>query len=540
MTRALKEAVRAVMETIPPWWRLPLSRISLKLSLTLIIGGFVIFGAYGAYELHMERGELLRAAERETLLLGHSLQAVVENAMRDRQLSDIEETLTRLEHFAPSIGITIYDGQGRPLFPAGRTTSVDPHCAVILQQAQQTREAVLISMPRSDPQELALAVPIRDGKGDALGGLLVLRPLSDVQQTLHDLRNGIISSVVLFALMTATLGPILGLFYISRPLSRLATAMKEVRSGNLASALPTKRKDEMSAITGEFNAMVTDLREARQRLEEEAESRRHLQHVLQEADKLITIGQLSAGLAHEIGSPLQILQGRARALFAHPADPAKVQRNAEILITQTERITRIVEQLLRFARRRSASSVKADLRTAITSVLDLMEHEAQRREVRLTLTGAEQFDHLQVDADSIQQIVLNLVANALAATPRDGQITVSLAHIAMLMVNGEADIPAVRLVVADTGCGMSEDVQRQLFKPFFTTRADEGGTGLGLAVVKSLVAEQNGILAVESSPGAGSRFTVDLPIHPTHPAHAVTHTIHAAQSKPFPQKEARQ
>ncbi|MGH7961074.1 MAG: ATP-binding protein, partial [Candidatus Binatia bacterium] len=302
---------------------------------------------------------------------------------------------------------------------------------------------------------------------------------------------------------------------IGRPLNRMAAVMKDVRSGNLMSVLPIDRKDEMGAIAAEFNTMVADLRAARRQLEEEAESRRRLQRALQEADKLITIGQLSAGLAHEIGSPLQILNGRARALFARAQDPAETRRNAEILISQTDRITRIVDQLLRFARRRPTSIPKTDLRTTVSSVLDLLQYEARRRGVSLTFSCRQDLPPIFVDADGVQQITLNLVANALTATVEGGSVSVSLetSRLSIINGNGGSEIPAVRLIVTDTGRGMSAEVLQHLFEPFFTTRALQGGTGLGLAVIKSLVAEHSGTISVESEVGVGSRFTVDLPVH---------------------------
>jgi signal transduction histidine kinase len=114
----------------------------------------------------------------------------------------------------------------------------------------------------------------------------------------------------------------------------------------------------------------------------------------------------------------------------------------------------------------------------------------------------------------MQQIALNLIANALAATPQDGRVTVQVEESSLPSRNGGYDIPAVRLVVKDTGCGIAPEARERIFEPFFTTRAAEGGTGLGLAVVKSLVNEQGGAIGVESEPGKGSQFSVLLPVYP--------------------------
>ena len=493
--------------------RLPISRVSIKLSLVLIVGGFLIFGAYGVYELNMERNNLQREVEKETMLLGRSLQVGVENALRDRQVADIEETIKRLARIDPTINITIYSPQGHPIAAVHESGPLAEFTQPIQESAISAREAVFAFHPAQKSTYAVLALPLSDDNGTLLGGLLVVRPLTDMHRALHELQQSILVTVLLFVLTTTILGLLTGRIYINRPLSRMAAAMKQVRAGNLQSILPVDRRDEMGAVAVEFNSMVTELRETRQHLEQEAESRRHLQHALQEADKLITIGQLSAGLAHEIGSPLQVLRGRARTLLTRAHDAAEVQRNAEILITQTDRITRIVEQLLRFTRRRSASSAKSDVRPAISNVVELMQHEAQRRGVSLTPRIPQHLPPLWMDTDEIQQIVLNLIANALAATPRGGQVSVTVEDTSLLSRTSNRETPALRLAVTDTGRGIASEMHARVFEPFFTTRAAEGGTGLGLAVVKALVTDHGGTITVTSTPGAGSEFVVVLPTH---------------------------
>lgn len=492
---------------------LPISRVSVKLSLVLIVGGFLIFGAYGWYELSTERHALRRGVEQETTLLGRSLQVGVENALRDRQLGDIEETIKQLARIDPEINIVVYDPNNRLIAAARESQPADPSFQQAREDAMGTGEAVFAFHPARRSTHAALALPLTDDNGTVLGGLLVVRSLDDMRGALHDLQQGIVLTVFLFVLSTSILGLLAGRIYINRPLSRMAAAMKQVRDGNLQLTLPVDRRDEMGAVAAEFNAMVAELQEARQRLEQESESHRYLQHALQEADKLITIGHLSAGLAHEIGSPLQVLRGRARTLLLRAHDPVEVQRNAEILISQTDRITRIVEQLLRFTRRRTTTLATNDPLPPIRNVVELMQHEAQRRGVSLTLDIPKNLPTLWVDTDEIQQIVLNLIANALAATPRGGQVTVRVEECHLALRNGGPEGRAVRLVVADTGRGITPDVRARLFEPFFTTRAAEGGTGLGLAVVKGLVIDHGGTITVESTPGTGSTFAVTLPVH---------------------------
>jgi signal transduction histidine kinase len=148
----------------------------------------------------------------------------------------------------------------------------------------------------------------------------------------------------------------------------------------------------------------------------------------------------------------------------------------------------------------------------VQGVLDLLTFEARRRGIELVCGFDADLPRVHADPDQIQQVILNLVSNALAATPAGGTVTVRLAAGAMLAPGGGREVPCARLTVTDTGCGISEDHLPHLFEAFFTTRAGEGGTGLGLAVVSAIVAEHGGTLAVESEPGSGTEFVISLPL----------------------------
>jgi signal transduction histidine kinase len=249
--------------------------------------------------------------------------------------------------------------------------------------------------------------------------------------------------------------------------------------------------------------MVDTLAEARQRIDHETEARLRLERGLQGIDKMVTIGQLSAGLAHEIGSPLQVLSARGSALATRSADP-ETRRQAEILVEQTARITRIVDQLLSFGRRRPPVIAPRDLARPVRTVLELLDGEARRRGVALEL-AVDDGDHtIEADEDQLQQIVLNLVRNALAATPSGGRITVR--------IEAAPGLAQVRLIVRDTGPGIPPELQGRLFEPFFTTRASEGGTGLGLAVVRAIVTDHGGTITASSEHGA--EFIVSFPARP--------------------------
>jgi signal transduction histidine kinase len=299
---------------------------------------------------------------------------------------------------------------------------------------------------------------------------------------------------------------------VARPLASLVALIDRVRGGDMSARLPADSADELGDTNRRFNAMVTDLAAARRRLDEAEADRERLMRTLEHADKLVTVGQLAAGVAHEIGTPLHVLAGRARSLDQRAEDPTEVRRLSKIVVEQVTRISRIVEQLLRSARRRPPDQRRIDVRVPVTAVLDLLSFEARRRSVQLSLDAQPQTPTLFADADQVQQIVLNLVRNAIAAVPEGGKVTVLIEPDA-LRAEGRIAEPCVTIRVKDTGEGMTDDVKKRVFDPFFTTRPD--GTGLGLPVVRSLVIAHRGTIDVESAPGAGTEVIVRLPIDPT-------------------------
>jgi signal transduction histidine kinase len=233
---------------------------------------------------------------------------------------------------------------------------------------------------------------------------------------------------------------------------------------------------------------------------------------LQRLDKLATVGQLSAGLAHEIGSPLQILGGRARQLATRHDLPADVQRSARILEEQADRIANIVERLLGVARRKSAHMGHVDLGAAVAAVVELFEPEARRCGVTLEFEHAEALPRIVADPDQAQQVAMNLLTNALRATPRGGRVRVALVPSFFPSADGETRRASVALAVEDNGRGMSDEVRARIFEPFFTTGADAGWTGLGLAIVKAIVDEHGGTISVASEVGSGTRVTAHFPV----------------------------
>jgi len=485
-----------------------------KLTFSLFALTLIVFGVYGTYHLRTEAQDLRNDVEQETRLLGYSLLISVENALRDRQTEDVQALLQQIERLKPSIDVRIYI-QNRNVIRSDAESLIWPEpVKQALYQAALDGEMKQFYFPADKSEFLVLSLPFNKASTSLRGNLAVVRSLQSMNEELSKTRTFILVSFISFILFSSLLCFFLGQIYITRPLLKLRQAMRAFKnSTEPPKSLPVEGSDEISSVTQEFNRMTVELFSAYRRLEDETQQRRQLQRALQEADKLITIGQLSAGLAHEIGSPLQIVNGRARALASCAEHPDDVRRLADILVVQTDRITRIVQRLLEFARRRPPERVHCDIAVAIAEVLDMLRYEVRRHNIELRFTCPEKLPLMLTNRDGVQQIVLNLVSNALASIADGGTITVDL-HEATLTRFTEI-IPALRLSITDTGKGIAPEHVSQLFEPFFTTRGDQGGTGLGLAVVKAIITELRGTIVAESEPGKGSCFIVHLPLEAT-------------------------
>jgi signal transduction histidine kinase len=483
--------------------------LSARFTLALSAMALVLFGIFGTWQVRTEEQQLRRAARRDTELLGRSLQVSFENALRDRQSEDVQETLTALERIDPTVDVLVYDFGGARI--AASTGAVERGT----WNGPPPLHAVLAFVDDPEPGYVLLRMPLRITREERSATLVVVRPLDDVRADLAATRTSVAAAVAGFVLLVALITAFLSRLLVGQPLGAMVRVMRRVRAGDLSPPAAPRRGDEVGQTLGEFESLVEALREARVKLEAEADARRRVEAQLRELDKMRAVAQLAAGLAHEIGSPLQILEGRLAALGAKADDATETRRVTGILLEQTRRITRIVVRLKELARRRPLAHERFDAIGPVRTVVDLLEGEARRRGVELALVEGDDLPLVEGDSDAVQQVVLNLVRNAFDATPRGGHVSVALARTALQRA-GRPSCDALRITVSDDGRGMEPDTREHAFEPFFTTREASGGSGLGLAVVKGIVDELDAQIALESTPGEGTRVVLDIPAPPAH------------------------
>jgi signal transduction histidine kinase len=228
---------------------------------------------------------------------------------------------------------------------------------------------------------------------------------------------------------------------------------------------------------------------------------RDTQQQLRLTERVAELGTLAANLAHEIGTPMNVILGRAEHLMQR-TDDKTMKKGLETIAAQVERITKLMNQLLTIARRGPTNFRPMDLRRVVKDCLDTVEERLSRYRIQVVLEFDEALPKIHGDRDQMMQVLLNLVLNAVQAMPEGGTLRV---------VAAPDGAQHIRLRVADTGQGIPPDVLPKIFEPFVTTKARGQGTGLGLTVVLGIVQEHGGSITVDSMPGQGTTFTLLLP-----------------------------
>ncbi|MFZ1745111.1 MAG: PAS domain S-box protein [Nitrospirales bacterium] len=229
---------------------------------------------------------------------------------------------------------------------------------------------------------------------------------------------------------------------------------------------------------------------------------RALEDQLRKTERLAELGTLASGMAHEIGTPMNVILGRAELLMRKAQDE-RTRRGLETIVTQVERITKIMNQLLSFARKRPAVRQGVNLEALMIDVLDVLQERLGKQHIQVMKTVSPHLPKVWADPDHMNQVLLNLILNACQAMGDGGTLSLAL----------HPTDDTVELTVQDTGSGIPQEQLAKIFDPFFSTKAVGEGTGLGLTVVHGILQEHQGAIRVTSVPGQGATFIVSLPMY---------------------------
>jgi signal transduction histidine kinase len=327
---------------------------------------------------------------------------------------------------------------------------------------------------------------------------------------------GLIGAVALVSIATAY---VTGISWVARPLQKLIAKTQRIGRGDFSGPLVLRSHDELAQLAQALNDMCGRLDEQTRAIASESEQRLAVLDQLRHSDRLKTVGRLAAGVGHELGTPLNVISGRAALISSGKLGHGEILESARMIKDEADRIAGIVRQLLDFARRRAPQRAPLDLLQVLARTVELLQPMAEKNSVRIELQGAEGDGRpasamVQADAGQLQQVFTNIIVNAIQAMPRGGVASVAVtATMARnpLSENSAAGAPYWRVSFSDEGCGIDPEHLEHVFEPFFTTKDVSEGTGLGLSIAYGIVQEHQGWIEVVSEVDQGSRFDVFLP-----------------------------
>lgn len=370
--------------------------------------------------------------------------------------------------------------------------------------------------------------PIHDSRGEAVGALYVgmlEKPYAALKKKVNVIFGIVIlASSLLGIAVSGGIGA-----HLSRPIRDLEKLARRVAVGERDLRIEVKTADEMEDLADEFNEMTRALarheeeinslnrtleqkvRERTAELEEKNLLLRQTQAELVRAEKLADLGIMAAGVAHEINTPLTIIRGNAEVLemFITPDHPNREE--IDIISRQTERMAKIVSNLLLFARQKKLHQGRVAIHALLNDIVSQIGFQATLADIRIVRNYSPDLDTISGDSDQLRQVFTNLILNAVQAMEGSGTLTLATRIL--------PDETGYSIEVADTGSGIGPDQREKIFTPFFTTKAT--GSGLGLSVSYGIIKDHGGDISVESSPETGTTFrvvlpgkTADIPPHP--------------------------
>ena len=472
--------------------------IAVRLWLSLVATFVLVLGLGVAVRVDEEQRLLLETTLRDRRFFAHALHAALSHERPSRDpVAEAEAMLRRSEvaeaHIVARLVSPAREGFPTPLLPGIAADLVRGEIAVGVHE-----DEILTYIPL-DVGEDVVAVELAEPQ--AVPHLV--QRIGFLSLTLQSLALATVAALVTFLLVRAQVG---------RPLARLASLARRIGRGELSARETLEGAHEVAELGREMNAMAHELETTRKALDESEIERTQALEQLRHADRLRTVGQLASQLAHELGTPLNVVSGHARLIEQDAGVSSEVKESARTVLEQAAKMTKSIRGVLDFSRRKSDRRV-VDLVELAESAQATLSPLARKARAQVIVERRGTVAHVEASAQQILQVLTNLLVNAFQAMKDGGVVRVSISERDASPPPGTNAAPGrfIVIAVADQGSGIADEDKPRLFEAFFTRKAEGEGTGLGLAVVDGIVRDHRGWVSVESTLGKGTTFEVFLP-----------------------------
>jgi len=507
--------------------------LTARLVILLMLALMLITGVNDYSRLTQERERLAGQMQEDVRIFSETLAlAVRQNVRRGRTTDELRELLDEILARPGLEAVVIFGPDGKVIASSIAPNSPDPQADDLVRTTLGSRRPAAQALETEGGRILRHVQPFRWPTGGRTAAIEVRQTLVAMEQDYRRaVRERVLSRLAVLAAFVLSVVA-LTRWNIGRPIRALIAGAQAIGHGNLGQRIELTRRDEIGQLADEFNRMAGNLQDANRQLIHEATERLRLEQEAQQAQKLAAVGMLAAKVAHEIGTPLNVISGRAEVLARSIPPEQPGLRHLDVILGQTERITRIIRTLLDYTRPKRPNLVPIEILPTLGRVASLLMERGRRREVRILLEVPTGLPEVQADPDQLQQLFLNLVQNALDASPPGSAVRLAAGEAPLLpeegragIRRGEVDSACLAIHVLDQGGGLAAEELEKVFEPFFSTKVDGRGTGLGLAIVEEIARAHRGAVELLSIPGRGTEAIVRLPLAagPELPAEAPPH-----------------
>jgi signal transduction histidine kinase len=470
-------------------------------TISLLVAGIFV---YTTFNVRQQQEMLIDTARESTELLLHTVESSIYNTMHLGNVQDVGSILSMVGQHNQLVGVRIFHPHGvilRSSIPSevGRSVSANDY-----KIYQSPKNYSIFTVPPYG-EVLSMVKPIYNeaachachgSKARVIGILNINYSLNRTKMQMLDAsRIFVLSSIAITVFLALTISFLL-LKFVKNPLDKMVDTMLKVEKGDFAVRIAYSGKDEIGRVIGSFNSMVDRLDVAQKELEQ-----LHFQQ-LERADRLASIGEMAAGIAHEIKNPLA---GISAAVTIIKDDMSADDPRGAILgevVNQVKRLDKTVNDLLFFGKPSLPELTCVDINTILTTTLKFASQHRGGVNIERRIELQSDLPPVYADDKQMQQVFLNIVLNAYQAMPSGGVLGITSSQIV------RNDTEYVRVDVSDTGSGIPPQILEKIFTPFYTTKAQ--GTGLGLPICSKLVKLHKGDIRVASD-DMGTIFTVELP-----------------------------
>ena len=472
---------------------------SLRLSLLLFMVAplIAVLAIAGYYSLQRLEQQVEKRMQEDIELIGRAIRGPLEYALEHGREDSLSQALSSAFRIGRVYGAYVYDKEGRKIATSGpREPVVRSKYLAELAAGDRTGEY----QESGDKEVYSYFVPLSDSLGRNSGLLHLTRDGTDIQRYIEEVRRQALLLLLLLSLLLLVIVVYGHHRMIGRNVKTLARSMARIAQGERHHRAASHGPQEVRQLADGMNAMLDSIARSEQELANQRQAQAHLEKELQHSRKMAAIGRLSAGVAHELGTPLSVVSGKAQRMLRRSDLPDHVALVFTEIRDAVQRMEHIVRQLLDFGRTNKLRLRPMALNDLAECAAAQVRAEAQQKSIDLRLEGPQPAPILELDRVRLEQGLANLLRNAVQATGPGGQVRLG-------WFDRERH---AGFYVADDGPGIAPELHCRLFEPFFTTKEVGEGTGLGLSVAQAAVDDHHGRLEIGASELGGALISIFL------------------------------